>query len=135
MRVERPVEHAQPDRDLPVPARGQTALRLDLYAPSLDRSQRLLVALAAGLAALLVGGTLLMWAASRWLVAPLRRLNTQVDAIAGGDPIETPAASPIREIENVAEAIAGMGARLAQTAERGRANRDRATPARELDRP
>ena len=58
-----------------------------------------------------------MWAASRWLVAPLRRLNTQVDAIAGGDPIETRATSPIREVENVARAIAGMAARLAQTAE------------------
>jgi signal transduction histidine kinase len=93
------------------------ALVLDLYASSLDGSHRLLVALAAGLAALLVGGTIVMWAASRWLVVPLRRLNTQVDVIAGGDPIETPAASPIREVENVAQAIAGMGARLALTAE------------------
>ena len=59
----------------------------------------------------------LIWAASRWLVAPLRRLNTQVDAIAGGDPIETRASSPIREVENVAAAVAGMAARLAQTAE------------------
>jgi signal transduction histidine kinase len=93
------------------------AVQLDLYASSPARSQRLLVALAAGLAALLVGGTLLMWAASRLLVAPLRRLNTQVDAIAGGDPIATPATSPIREVENVALAIADMGARLAQAAE------------------
>lgn len=93
------------------------ALQLDLYGSSPARSQRLLAALAAGLAAVLVGGTLLMWAASRWLVVPLCRLNTQVDAIAGGDPIETPAASPIREVDNVAQAIAGMGARLAQTAE------------------
>ena len=96
---------------------GDKALVLDLYASSLDRSQRLLVALAAGLAALLVGGALLLWAASRWLVVPLRRLSTQVDAIAGGDPIETPATSPIREVENVARAIAGMGARLSHTAE------------------
>ena len=54
---------------------------------------------------------------SRWLVAPLRRLSAQVDAIAGGDPIETRATSPIREVENVATAVAGMAARLAQTAE------------------
>jgi signal transduction histidine kinase len=94
-----------------------SALMLDLYAPTLDRAQRLLVALAAGLGALLICGALLMWAASRWLVVPLRRLNTQVDAIAGGDPVETPAASPIREVENVAQAIAGMGGRLAHTAE------------------
>lgn len=92
-------------------------LVLDLYPSPLDSSHRLLAALAAGLAALLVGGALLMWAASRWFVVPLRRLNRQVDAIAGGDPIETPATSPIREVENVARAIAGMGARLEQTAE------------------
>jgi signal transduction histidine kinase len=105
----------QPTATYRFPVPGH-ALVLDLYASSLDRSQRLLAGLAAGLAGLLVGGTLLMWAASRWLVVPLRRLNTQVDAIAGGDPIETPAMSPIREVENVAQAIADMGAKLAQTA-------------------
>ena len=92
-------------------------LVLDLYASSPDSSHPLLVALAAGLAALLACGTLLMWAASRWLVVPLRRLNLQVDLIAGGDPADTGATSPIREVENVGLAIAGMGARLAQTAE------------------
>ncbi len=96
---------------------GEKALVLDLYAPSLDRSQRLLVAFATGVAALLIGAALLLWAASRWLVVPLRRLSTQVDAIAGGDPIEAPDTSPIREVENVAEAVAGMGAKLAHTAE------------------
>jgi signal transduction histidine kinase len=95
---------------------GQT-LTLDLYAPSPDRTRPVLVALASGLAALLAGAMLLIWAASRWLVAPLRRLNSQVDAIAGGDPCETRAISPIREVENVATAVAGMAARLAQTAE------------------
>ena len=95
---------------------GKT-LTLDLYAPSLDRTRPLLVALASGLASLLAGAMLLIWAASRWLVAPLRRLNTQVDAIAGGDPAEIRATSPIREVENVATAVAGMAARLAQTAE------------------
>ena len=98
----------------PLPA---APLVLDLYAPALNRAQRLLIALAAGFSALLVCGSLLMWAASRWLVIPLRRLNTQVDAIAGGDPVQTPAASPIREVANVAQAIAGMGATLARTAE------------------
>jgi signal transduction histidine kinase len=95
---------------------GKT-LTLDLYAPSLDRARPVLVALASGLAALLAGAILLIWAASRWLVAPLRRLNTQVDAIAGGDPFETRATAPIREVENVATAVAGMAARLAQTTE------------------
>jgi signal transduction histidine kinase len=99
-------------------ARGSgKTLTLDLYAPSLDRTRPVLVALTSGLAALLAGAMLLIWAASRWLAAPLRRLNTQVDAIAGGDPFETRATSPIREVENVATAVAGMAARLAQTAE------------------
>jgi len=99
-------------------ARGSgKTLTLDLYAPSLDRARPVLVALASGLASLLAGAMLLIWAASRWLVAPLRRLNTQVDAIAGGDPFETRATSPIREVENVATAVTGMAARLAQTAE------------------
>jgi signal transduction histidine kinase len=99
-------------------ARGSgNALALDLYVPSPDRTRTVLVALASGLAALLAGGMLLIWAASRWLVAPLRRLNAQVDATAGGDPFETPVTSPIREVENVATAVAGMAARLAQTAE------------------
>jgi signal transduction histidine kinase len=99
-------------------ARGSSqSLRLNLFAPPLDRSQRLRVALACGLAALLAGAVLLLWAARRWLVAPLRRLSAQVDAIAGGDPIETRATSPIREVGNVATAVAGMAARLAQTAD------------------
>jgi signal transduction histidine kinase len=41
----------------------------------------------------------------------------QVDAIAGGDPIDTRATSPIREVGNVATAVAGMATRLAHTAE------------------
>jgi signal transduction histidine kinase len=98
-------------------ARGSGTLALDIYVPSLDRTRQVLVALASGLAALLAGAMLLTWAASRWLVAPLRRLNVQVDAIAGGDRVEARATSPIREVENVATAVAGMAARLAQTAE------------------
>jgi signal transduction histidine kinase len=95
---------------------GKT-LTLDLYLPPIDRTRPVLAALASGLAALLAGAMLLTWAASRWLVAPLRRLNTQVDAIAGGDPLQTRITSPIREVENVAAAVTGMAARLAQTAE------------------
>jgi signal transduction histidine kinase len=99
-------------------ARGAgPSLVLDLYAPAPDRTRTVLVALASGLAALLAGAMLLIWAVSRWLVAPLRRLNTHVDAIAGGDSFEPPAISPIREVGNVAKAVAGMAARLAQTAE------------------
>jgi signal transduction histidine kinase len=102
----------------PLASRPGQTLTLDLYAPSLDSTRPVLVALASGLAWMLAGAMLLIWAASRWLVAPLRRLNAQVDAIAGGDPFGTRATSPIREVENVATAVAGMAARLAQTAER-----------------
>jgi signal transduction histidine kinase len=99
-------------------ARGSgKTLTLDIYAPALEGTRPVLVALASGLAALFAGVMLLIWAASRWLVGPLTRLNAQVDAIAGGDPFETRATSPIREVENVATAIAGMAVRLAQTAE------------------
>jgi len=109
---------AQPTATYMFPlARGSGTLALDLYVPPLDRTRQVLVALASGLAALLAGAMLLTWAASHWLVAPLRRLNVQVDAIAGGDPFEARATSPIREVENVATAVAGMAARLAQTAE------------------
>jgi signal transduction histidine kinase len=95
---------------------GKT-LTLDLYLPPLDRTRPVLAALASGLAALLAAAVLLIWAASGWLVTPLRRLNTQVDAIAGGDPSQTRITSPIREVENVSAAVTGMAARLAQTAE------------------
>jgi signal transduction histidine kinase len=95
---------------------GRT-LRLNLFALPFDRNRRLLVALVSGLAVLLAGVALLLWAASRWLVAPLRRLNAHVDAVAGGDSIDTRTDSPIREVDNVAAALAGMAARLAQTAE------------------
>ena len=101
----------------PLASGSGQSLGLNLFALPLNRSQRLHVALACGLAGLLAGAVLLLWAASRWLVTPLRRLSAQVDAIAGGDPIETPATSPIREVGNVATAVAGMAASLAQTAE------------------
>lgn len=100
----------------PLAPESGTALALDLYPPPPDRGRPLLIALAFGLGALLAGSTLLIWAASRWLVAPLRRLNVQVDAIAGGDRIETHARSPIQELHNVAAAVAGMAARFKQTA-------------------
>ena len=93
------------------------SLRLELFARPLDRNRRLLVALASGLGALLVGGVLLLWGASRWLIAPLRRLSEQVDAVAGGDRVEMRARSPVREIDSVAVAISGMAATLARTAE------------------
>ena len=101
----------------PIGARAGETLALNLYAGPVDRTREMLVGLASGLVALLVGGTLLIWVTGRWLVAPLRRLNMQVDAIAGGESIETHQATPIREVENIAAAVEGMAARLAHTAE------------------
>ena len=101
-----------------LPGGSGRSLRVDLFASPLDRTRRLLVALACGLVALLAGALLLLGAARRWLVTPLRRLNMQVEAIAGGDEIQGHATSPIREVENVAAALAGMAVRLAQAAER-----------------
>ena len=103
---------------LPLGTGSDRSLRLTLYARPLDPNTRALAALASGLAALVAGAALVIWAASRWLVAPLRRLNMQVEAIAGGDPLETQATSPIREVGNVAAAVSGMAAGLAHTAER-----------------
>jgi signal transduction histidine kinase len=114
----KPPADMQPTASYLFGAGHDQSLRLDLYAPPLDQTRRLLVAFASGLAALLVGTALLIWAASRWLVAPLRRLNTQVDAIAGGDPIETRASSPILEVDHVAAAVESMATTLARTAER-----------------
>jgi signal transduction histidine kinase len=93
-------------------------LALDLYAEPLDRDRQLLAAAGSGLAALLAGAGLLIWGATRWVVAPLRQLSAQVDDIAGGDPIEPPPSSRIREVANVATAIDGMATALARTAER-----------------
>jgi signal transduction histidine kinase len=101
----------------PLGATSRQALVLELYAGAVDRTRELLVALASGLAALLAGGALLIWGTGRWLLAPLRRLNVQVEAIAGGDPIQARETSPIREVQNVAAAVEGMAARLTQTAE------------------
>jgi signal transduction histidine kinase len=93
-------------------------LVLDLFASPLTATGPLLVALITGLAALLLGGVLLMWAVSRWLVAPLRELNVKVDAVAGGDTNQLCVTSPIREVDHIAQAVAGMGTSLAHTAER-----------------
>jgi signal transduction histidine kinase len=92
-------------------------LGLNLYAGPVDRARELLVGFAFGLAAVLVLGTLLIWGTGRWLLTPLRRLSTQVDAVAGGAPIQTQPPSPIREVQNVVAAVEGMAARLTQTAE------------------
>ncbi len=115
--VSKPPGSTRPTATFSLTAGAGRLLRLALFAAPYDGSRRLIVAFGSGLVALLAGGTLLLWATSRWLIAPLRRLSAQADAVAGGDSIETPAASPIREVDTVAVAISGMASRLAQTAE------------------
>ena len=97
---------------------GAGGLGLDLYAPPLDRSRQALMALAAGIAALLGGLGLLIWAATHWIVSPLRPLNAAADAIAGGERVASPPSSRIAEVGNVAAAIDGMAEALAQAAQR-----------------
>jgi signal transduction histidine kinase len=106
-----------PTHSVAFPVSGGT-LFLDLYAPPMSRSDALLAAFISGSAALILGSALMLWAASRWLVSPLRRLNNQVDAIAGGDRLEDEVASPVREVDNVARAVAAMGTKLIADAER-----------------
>jgi signal transduction histidine kinase len=106
-----------PTDSVALPVSGGT-LFLDLYAPPVSRSDALLVAFTSGSAALILGSFLMLWAASRWLVSPLRRLNNQVDAVAGGDRLDDEVASPVREVDNVARAVAAMGAKLTADAER-----------------
>jgi signal transduction histidine kinase len=96
---------------------GRVRLSLRLYAPPLDRTRQALVALASGLLALLACLAVLIWTASRWIARPLRQLSSQVDAIAGGEPVVTPPCSRIREVKNVAGAVGGMAETLARTAE------------------
>jgi signal transduction histidine kinase len=101
------------------PARSRAVLVLDLWGSPLDGTRSVLVAGAAGLAALLATLTIVVLAATRWIVRPLQRLSADVDAIAGGEFTAAPPASRLREITNVGTAIRGMGAALKKTADHG----------------
>jgi signal transduction histidine kinase len=97
----------------------------DLYYRPASRATRALVALLSGIIVLLAGLAVAVWLAGRWMVAPLSRLSTQVDKVAGGDLTITVPRSRIGEITNIAQAVEGLTAALGETAQR-RAEADEA---------
>jgi signal transduction histidine kinase len=98
---------------------------VDLYHRPASRATRALVALLSGIIVLLVGLTVAVWLAGRWMVAPLARLSAEVDKVAGGDLTIGVPRSRIGEIANIAGAVEGMTAALGETAQR-RAEADEA---------
>jgi signal transduction histidine kinase len=100
-------------------------LAVDLYYRPASRTARALVALVAGVVALLAGLVVAVWLAGRWMVSPLARLSAQVDKVAGGDLAIAVPRSRIAEIANIAQAVDGMTAALGETAQR-RAEADEA---------
>jgi signal transduction histidine kinase len=97
----------------------------DLYYRPASRATRALVALLSGIIVLLAGLAVAVWLAGRWMVAPLSRLSTQVDNVAGGDLTIAVPRSRIGEITNIAQAVEGLTAALGETAQR-RADADEA---------
>jgi signal transduction histidine kinase len=97
----------------------------DLFYRPASRATRALVALLSGIILLLAGLAVAVWLAGRWMVAPLARLSTQVDKVAGGDLTIAVPRSRIGEIANIAQAVEGMTAALGETAQR-RAEADEA---------
>ena len=97
----------------------------DLYYRPASRTTRALVALLSGVVVLLAGLAVAVWLTGRWMVAPLARLSTQVDKVAGGDLTIVVPRSRIGEIANIAQAVEGMTDALGETAQR-RAEADEA---------
>jgi signal transduction histidine kinase len=95
----------------------QTLVTLQEWARPLDGSRSVLAAATAGLTVLLLALTLVVLLTTRWVVAPLRRLSRDVDAIAGGEPPHGASASRLREITNITTALTGMAEALRITAE------------------
>lgn len=105
-------------RLIPVGPKSQATLVADLYYRPASRATRALVALTSGIVVLLAGLGVAIWLAGRWLVAPLARLSTQVDKVAGGDLTIAVPRSRIGEIANIAQAVEGMTDALGQTEQR-----------------
>jgi signal transduction histidine kinase len=98
--------------------KAPATLAVDLYYRPASRAMRALVALLSGIVVLLAGLAVAVWLAGRWMVAPLARLSTQVDKVAGGDLTIAVPRSRIGEIANIAQAVEGMTAALGETAHR-----------------
>jgi signal transduction histidine kinase len=105
--------------------KSPATLAVDLYYRPASRSTPALVALLTGTIVLLAGLVAALWLAGRWMVAPLSRLSTQVDKVAGGDLTIAAPRSRIGEVANIAQAVQGMTTALGEAAQR-RAEADEA---------
>ena len=106
-------------------AGSPATLVADLYYRPASDAARTIVALVSGLVVLFAGLAVAVWLAGRWMVNPLTRLSSQVDKVAGGELAITVPRSRIGEITNIAQAIEGMTAALAET-EQARVEADQA---------
>jgi signal transduction histidine kinase len=106
-------------------SKSPATLITDLYYRPASRATRALVALLSGIVVLLAGLAIAIWLAGRWMVAPLARLSTQVDNVAGGDLTIAVPRSRIGEVANIAQAVEGMATALGEAAQR-RAEADEA---------
>jgi signal transduction histidine kinase len=106
-------------------SKSPATLVTDLYYRPASRTTPPLVALLTGIVVLLAGLAVAAWLAGRWMVAPLSRLSTQVDKVAGGDLTIAVPRSRIGEVANIAQAVEGMTDALGETAKR-RAEADEA---------
>jgi signal transduction histidine kinase len=105
-------------RLITVSVKSKTILVADLYYRPASRATRALVALTSAIVVLLGGLAVAIWLAGRWMVAPLARLSTQVDKVAGGDLSIAVPRSRIGEIANIAQAVEGMTDALGETEQR-----------------
>lgn len=113
-------------RDIAVgPRKAGGLLVADLYYRPASRVTPALVGLLTGVLVLLVGLGTAIWLVGRWMVAPLTRLSSQVDKVAGGDLAIVVPRSRVGEIANIAQAVEGMTEALGESAQR-RAEADEA---------
>lgn len=90
----------------------------ELLVPGLNNSSRWVAALLAGIGTVVVLLTAFSLLARRWVVRPLAALGEAVDAIAGGSAFALDRPSPVREIDELANALAAMDDSLHAAAER-----------------
>jgi signal transduction histidine kinase len=95
----------------------QSSVALDHVAGALfirpeSTATRWLIALGAGLAALVVAAAVLVVLLRRWVLRPLARLAADADRIAGGELDVEPLPTRAREVAQVGEALRGMAGGL-----------------------
>ena len=105
--------------------KSRATLVVDLYHRHASRSARAVAASSPGCSCSFSGLAVTLWLARRWMVAPLARLSTEVDKVAGGDLTIAVPRSRIGEIANIAQAVEGMTDALGEIAQR-RAEADEA---------